>query len=505
MRRLLDLPFPVLLLGLAALSMYVPAAHAAVTRELEVGRAFFYSGTILLILAGMFALATANHDSAKDGRGHLRTLVGAYVLLPLTLALPFDQAVPDTSYLNAWFEMLSAFTTTGLTLYDAPERLVPSLHLWRGLVGWLGGFFILLMAAAILAPMNLGGAEVVTGGRSGRGAVGNSTMRVADASDRLVRFTVLVFPAYAGLTVLLWILLIIAGEDGLGALMRAMGIMSTSGILHQAPGGAGGAAGLWGEALMALFLIFALSRRTLPGGFLADRADPLHRDPELRLALGIVLAVVVTLFLRHWLAAFELQEGVDLPGVGGALWGSAFTSLSFLTTTGYLSQEWTDVRLWSGLQSPGLILLGLAIFGGGVATTAGGVKLFRVYALFRHAERELEKIVHPHSVGGAGQTARRLRREGAYLAWLFFMLFALSIFGVQAALALAGISYEQSLILSLAALTTTGPLVTHAGETAISVAALAPVGKAILGAAMILGRVETLALLALILPGGWRR
>ena len=84
------------------------------------------------------------------------------------------------------------------------------------------------MAAAILAPMNLGGAEVVTGGRSGRGAVGNSTMRVGDASDRLVRFTVLVFPAYAGLTVLLWILLIIAGEDGLGALMRAMGITSRS-------------------------------------------------------------------------------------------------------------------------------------------------------------------------------------------------------------------------------------------------------------------------------------
>ena len=75
---------------------------------------------------------------------------GPDLLLPLTLALPFDQAVPDTSYLNAWFEMLSAFTTTGLTLYDAPERLVPSLHLWRGLVGWLGGFFILLLAAAIL-------------------------------------------------------------------------------------------------------------------------------------------------------------------------------------------------------------------------------------------------------------------------------------------------------------------------------------------------------------------
>ena len=88
-----------------------------------------------------------------------------------------------------------------------------------------------------------------------------------------------------------------------------------------------------------------------------------------------------------------------------------------------------------------------------LATTAGGVKLLRVYALFRHGERELERLVHPSSIGGAGQTARRLRREGAYLAWIFFILFACAI-GVSVALmTLVGVAFEPAMILTVAALT----------------------------------------------------
>ena len=81
-------------------------------------------------------------------------------------------------------------------------------------------------------------------------------------------------------------------------------------------------------------------------------------------------------------------------------------------------------------------MLGLAMFGGGVATTAGGVKLLRVFALFKHGQREMERLVQPSSIGGAGQLARRFRRQGAFIAWIFFMLFAISIAAVTALLAL---------------------------------------------------------------------
>ena len=133
------------------------------------------------------------------------------------------------------------------------------------------------------------------------------------------------------------------------------------------------------------------------------------------------------------------------------------------------------------------------------------MKLLRVYALFRHGERELERLIHPNSVGGSGQSARRLRREGAYLAWIFFMLFALSIAIFVAALALVDIPFEPALILTLSALTTTGPLAGVAATDPIAIVDLSRTAKVILAAAMVIGRLELLAILVLIAPDSWRR
>ncbi len=152
-----------------------------------------------------------------------------------------------------------------------------------------------------------------------------------------------------------------------------------------------------------------------------------------------------------------------------------------------------------------MLLLGLAIFGGGVATTAGGVKLLRLYALVRHGEREIEKMISPNSVGGAGAMARRIRRQGAYVAWVYFMFFAFSIAAVMMILSLFGIHFEKAAVYTIAALTTTGPLVHVAAEVPYSFADLATGPKAVLAATMILGRLELLAMIALVNPDFWRR
>lgn len=502
--RLALLPLIVLLLGMTAVLMWLPAAHAAVTRDLATARAFFYAGAVILVLTIMLALATGTYAPRNAARSHLATLAGAYLVLPLAMLLPFVTAVPDTSLANAWFEMLSAFTTTGATAYD-PARLPASVHLWRATVGWFGGFFILLAAYAVLAPLNLGGAEVISGRVPGRGATGATQItRIAEPAERITRYAMTLFPVYAGLTATLWVLLLIAGEDGLLALTHAMGTLSTSGI-SGAEGMQSAKAGLAGEMLILAFLIFGCTRRALPFSHLADSTVPLWRDPELRLALLLILLVPLVLVPRHMLAELP-GEMLNTPASAVAsLWGAVFTAASFLTTTGYESAYWTSAGLWSGLKAPGMLLLGLAIIGGGVATTAGGVKLLRVYALYRHGERELERIIHPNSVGGQGSEARRLRREGAYMAWIFFMLFALSIALAILLLSMAGQPFQEALVLALAALTTTGPLAQTALADPIAYGPLSEVEKAILGLAMIVGRLETVALIALLAPGDWRR
>ncbi len=499
--RLLNLPLLVILMGIGAGAMYIPAIYAYVGDDLRVARVFLYGGTLFLILTAMIGIASAPGKSRNLVRSHLLALLGAYVILPVMLAIPFYEALRTTSFLNAYFEMVSSLTTTGATLFE-PERLPDALHLWRALVGWMGGFLVWIMAIAVLAPLNLGGFEVTAAER------GNSHFsqitNTANTSVRLVQYSIQLFPIYAGLTMVLWIALLIAGDQPLIAVSHAMSTLSTSGISPVGGVGIDGGSGITGEVLIFGFMFFAISRLT----FFKDRQGggwrQLPMDPEFRMGLFLVLLVPAILFLRHWIAAFDTDTETDLMAAGRALWGAVFTVMSFLTTTGFESADWVDARSWSGLQTPGLIMLGLAIIGGGVATTAGGVKLMRVYALYKHGSRELDRLLHPSSVAGSGVQARYIRRSGAQISWVFFMLFCMSVALVMLALSLTGQPFDHAMVFTVSALSTTGPLAKVAAEIPLYYTDLDATAKMIVAAAMVLGRLETLAIIALLNPSLWR-
>ncbi len=498
-----DLPLSVVLVGVFALAMLVPAMHGLAIGDRAQAAIFVRWGLGFLLIAVLLGIATAFREARRPARARLLTLLAAFTLLPVMLAVPFHEAVPATSFLNAWFEMLSALTTTGATLFEA-ERLSSPVHLWRATVGWLGGYLTLLAAVAILAPMNLGGYEVLSTAPAGTPERIDRPGQAAERRDRVVRHALRLAPIYGGLTLALWLGLVMAGEGPFVAACHAMSVMATSGI-SPVGGVEGGTAGIGGEAVMLLFFVFALTRTAISPAAGRRRVEQLARDPELRIALALFVLVPSVLFLRHWIGAYEIDMVADLRAALGALWGAAFTTLSFLSTTGFLSSEWDTAQSWSGLGTPGVVLLGLGLVGGGVATTAGGVKLLRVYALYVHGAREMDRLSHPSSVGGAGPVARRLRREGAYIAWVFFMLFALSLAAVSAALAATGVAFDEAIVLTVASLSNTGPIAGVVLERPASFAALDASAKIVLAAAMVLGRLETLALIALANPEFWRR
>lgn len=503
------LPMIVIMMAVFAVLMLIPATYGAVTQDYFSARVFFYSGLLLGFLTLFLTLTMAGRPDTGFSRRHLLALLGVFILLPAILAVPVYEAIGNTSFLNAYVEMVSSLTTTGATLFDDPERLPESVHLWRALVGWMGGLIMWIGAIAILAPMALGGFEVraahpgLMGGARVNARVTQIT-GIADFSDRLQTYTLRLAPIYIGLSVVLWIGLISAGDTAFVAFCHALSTISTSGI-SPVGGLSGSTSGITGEVLIALFFIFAISRLTFsPEGRLGETRS-LVKDPEIRIATVLILSVSVFLFIRHWIAAYEVEGVYNLTAGLNALWGTAFTALSFMTTSGFVSKAWTGAQGWSALNTPGLILMGLALVGGGVATTAGGVKLLRVYALSKHAMREMEKLVHPSSIGGSGTEARHMRSRGAYLAWVFSMLMVMSVALFMVAFSLTGEGLENAMVLTISALTTTGPLANLATAEPISYGSLSSNAKLILSAAMVMGRLETLAIIALLTPDLWRR
>ena len=501
--RLDEQPLFLILVGCAGLSMMLPAGVALAVEDYHTSRSFFYAGLLGLIVSWLIGIARGRKP--WTGRNTdligLLSLLGTYTLIPAYLAIPFQESIRSTSFLNAYLDMVSALTTTGAPLFE-PGRLPPVLELWRATVGWMGGLLIWVAAAAVLAPLNLGGFEVTLAAASGGPDSYSDRFQRADILRRVARNFVQLAPVYTVLTAVLCILLMINGDPAIVALSHAMSTMSTSGITPV--GGLPNAeSGIPGEMVILLFLVFALSRVSFTTDTSVSRYG-LHLDPELRLGALIVIGVPVLLFLRHWIAAFDVDAGEDLGQALRALWGAIFTVMSFLTTTGFESMEWESAQVWSGLGTPGIILMGLAIMGGGVATTAGGVKLMRVFALYLNGLQEMQRLVHPSAVSGMGAVARRIGRQGAYHAWIFFMLFALTLAGLMLLLALFGQDFESATVLAIASLTSTGPLLELAASTPITLSSLDPVAKVVFAVGMVLGRLELLALIALLNPDLWR-
>jgi trk system potassium uptake protein TrkH len=364
------------------------------------------------------------------------------------------------------------------------------------MIGWVGGLLVLVTAFAILAPLNLGGFEISQAGASRTGAGRSGT--VEDAGRRILHFAGLIAPIYTGFTGALALILIVAGDPPFIAVSHAMAALSTSGI--SPVGGVDGTpSGRIGEIAIAVFLLPAVSHLDIRRG-----RYPGLGDPQIQLMLISVLGITLLLFLRSFIGAAEVDRQDNLSAALQAVWGSLFTVLSFLTTTGFESHDWRAMQIWSNLPDPGTILLGVAVMGGGIATTAGGVKLLRLYALYRHGLREMDLLVHPSSLGRRGQGDHLISASGARIAFIFLMLFLIALGLVMIALSATGLSFERSLALAVAGLTTTGPAIRTLGDGLVY-ADLDGAARVILCFAMIVGRMEALVIIALLNPAYWRQ
>lgn len=494
-----------LLIALLALLMLVPMTHAIIDAEWRVARGFLYSSIFAMMSSASIAVLLRPMKLQDTARHELLTLLLVWVFLSVFAAVPLILLTPQLGIVGAWFEMVAALTTTGGSAYPRVSAAPEAVHLWRGLVGWFGGLLTLMAAYVVLAPRRLGGFEVLAAA-DGLVTQRSVDLRVPGAqfASRTDRALKTILPVYMLMTIALGLVFNVADKPGLVAAVHAMSVVSTSGI-SPVEGGFGASGSFWTELAAATCMVLAASRVFYRDATQTGRRRAWTQDPELRLMAVFVALATALLFLRHWVGVLMIDVDVDTLDGLRAFWGTLFTAISFITTTGFESHDWQTARDWSGLANPGLILLALCTIGGAAATTAGGVKLIRAYALIRHGTRELERIAMPRSVVGSGAGPRGLRREGAFIAWAFMMLFIMALMAAVLGLTLTGMSFQSALIAAIAALSNTGPAFSAVSETGQGFASLEATQHAILAVAMFLGRVETLAAIALFNPDSWKR
>jgi trk system potassium uptake protein TrkH len=451
------------LLQLLGVLLVVPGLVSLITGEIR------YAMTFAGIAAGAYLAGAARaflRRSTLEIKEAVVVTALAYLLFGIVGSIAF---LPVGSFIDGFFETMSGFTTTGLSVMES-EKLPASLLFFRAYCQWIGGAGIMILSLAVLLPPGKSAFRLFTSEYGKENLVGSVT-----ATARVV--TVI----YLLLTVFGFVVFFFAGMTAWDAVLYIMATVSTGGFSPH-----GESAGHYAQpaVLAALCLFMILGAVSFPL-YHAARTEGIRRffqDLQFRWLIGI-LAVATLLASRLNLADPQ------------ALFVNFFTFTSALTTTGF-----DLAHTPPSADGSSLIVLLLMIIGGSAVSTAGGIKLIRLILFFRLAHwfvlRALlpEETVLPVKYRDLVISARELMQLFAFF-FIYLSLFFLSAL----LLVLLGFDIKDSLFESASALGTVG---LSAGITAPD---LALWGKLLLTFDMWAGRLEILPLLVLLYPGTWRR
>ncbi len=497
------------LLLIFAAGMAIVGLYALVVGDKSASSTFAY-GAISCVALAAAARVLLHGRFAGMERGGLLLILLFYCLAPAVASIPILNLKGVESFSAAYFEMASALTTTGATIFWNVDLVPDSVILWRAILAGFGGLVCLVSALAILAPLSIGGFEVdhMIDRRAQtmnyEFLCASEGARTMGLEARVVWALKIVTTPYLIFICLCTFALAANGVAIFDAICLALGSVSTTGFSPQSEGVAGYRSLLVEMVLVAAMVPAAIGISAHVTS-LKNGVRSYLRDSELRYMVIMVTVVVILLFFRHWIGAIETQSTDEIRAAAAALWGSFFMAVSFATTTGFESAAWNGATQWSGLKTPGVVLVGLAIVGGGAASTAGGVKLIRAALLAKHSMGELRRLARPSSVQPIFSGGRSVTFDALRIVWVFVMLYAITLAVCALGLTATGFKFVDAFAGSIAAISNTGPLLPLISGEEGAYTSLDPIARFLLCGAMIVGRMETLAVVALFSVSAWRR
>ena len=427
----------------------------------------------------LLVMLSTGFDKRESKSEAILFFVLFWILMPAILSLPFRYMGPSSTFLAAYFESVSAFTTTGASRLN-PDELSPVLLFWRSLVQWIGGVSVATFAVVILAAVN----------QTGTGVHKSMLYTVQDGKlfTRLTGIGGLVAGVYMLLALIGFILMTLGGAPTFDALCLALSGVSTGGLTPRA-----GPLQLYippfAATVLGILCILGAMNVAVIWDYMRLRKIPhalrMIINVEHR-ALFVILSVLVLI-------------GVMFSGLGSL--GDLLLDSAFFASSAGFQYQVISLDL-----IPPVILITFALTGGSALSTAGGVKLIRILLLFKHLGTELSRLSHPSRV--IPVTFRsRIIPDAAFLSiWMYFFAYTFA-FGVGiAAFGVVGLPLDDAIASSAASLSNVGPLLgLTLPESGLTYAQFTNGQMSVGLVLMLLGRIEVLAALALILPNFWRQ
>lgn len=450
------------LLLIIAAAMIAPAILAFSGGEKTAAAYLFAAAAAVLFGAGAYAASLGKRRPSGFRDAMLVVLIW-WIAIPVFAAPPI--MAEGMSFADAYFETVSAMTTTGAWLSHDSAVASSAGALWRAELQWLGGLGSLAIAAAIFIRPAFIGIDTLLPPFS-RGE--------HDSYLRPLRNAVVSFSSvYAAVTLAAFSAIAVAGAPTLDAVIMAMTTAASGGFIPHLDGLAGYSTGV--EVAIFFFTLLGGVNFILLARLMKGQRERL-RDIE----TGAFLSLVLWAALLFWLTA----GAGDILLLGPQL----FNAASLVTTNGYLIGE----------PPPLLVALITTIIGAAAVSTAGGFKILRWLVITGRAREELRRLITPSGVFGARQVANE------FGVWMHFLVFTLTLGGLLLALSLGGHPFDLSAAAATAALANAGPLIGLAGGHADGYAVFQEPLRWLLLAAMILGRLEAAVALALINRAFWR-
>lgn len=428
---------------------------------------------ILVFFAAAVRLAFAGRRAPLTRTISFRVLIVAWVVAPIVAMPPF-LLLTDLPLHLALFEATSAITTTGATAIENLAAVPLSIIGWRAWLQWLGGLATLMSIIVVLAPAGAGGTPLLR--------LGGDMQQILENRVRGV------FGAYVAVTLACFALLLASNIEAFDAFALALTTVSTGGMMPR-PGTLSDYGAPLAEWAIGLFMLVGASslmwHRLVATGRLGRSITLLESVALGGLACGLGVAYAI---------AFALAAGSGtVLGPLTALREGFVTAASLVSTTGF------EARNAGASVLPLSLVLVVILVGGGMFSTAGGVKLYRIALMARHSVKELEHIIYPNAVHTDHLGRFAYDTDGMRAIWTAFVLFFVVWGGCGVLLALTGLPPEAALVAALSALVNAGPVYTFGWappQAWPGYYELEPLASGALGLTMLAGRLEIIGLVA---------